>query len=154
MMNEQKGFNLNYAELSLFAPVDPYFDLTATLPFSSDGVELEEAFFTTRSLPWGFQLKGGKFRSSIGRLNVQHPHVWDFADAPLVNRAFFGSDGLVEAGAQVNWLAPTPFYLLLGRNCCRARTRPVSGPHPWGCPRGTTPGVWVRLKNRTCLRPF
>ena len=53
MMNEQKGFNLNYAELSLFAAVDPYFDLTATLPFSSDGVELEEAFFTTRSLPWG-----------------------------------------------------------------------------------------------------
>ena len=114
MMNDQKGFNLNYAELSLFAPVDPYFDLTATLPFSSEGVELEEAFFTTRSLPWGFQLKGGKFRSSIGRLNVQHTHVWDFADAPLVNRAFFGNDGLVEVGAQMNWLAPTPFYLLLG----------------------------------------
>ena len=114
MMNQQNGFNLNYAELSMFAAVDPYFDLTATLPFSSDGVELEEAFFTTRSLPWGFQLKGGKFRSSIGRLNVQHPHVWDFADAPLVNRAFFGNDGLVEVGAQVNWLAPTPFYLLLG----------------------------------------
>lgn len=113
-MNEQKGFNLNYAELTLFAPVDPYFDLTATLPFSSEGVELEEAFFTTRNLPGGFQLKGGKFRSSIGRLNVQHPHVWDFADAPLVNRAFFGDDGLVEVGAQMNWLAPTPFYLLLG----------------------------------------
>ena len=114
MMNDQKGFNLNYAELSLFSPVDPYFDLTATLPFSSEGVELEEAFFTTRSLPWGFQLKGGKFRSSIGRLNVQHSHVWDFADAPLVNRAFLGNDGLVEAGAQMNWLATTPFYLLLG----------------------------------------
>ena len=40
MMNDQKGFNLNYAELSLFSPVDPYFDLTATLPFSSEGVEL------------------------------------------------------------------------------------------------------------------
>ena len=54
MMNDQKGFNLNYAELLLFAPVDPYFDLTATLPFSSEGVELEEAFFTTRSLPGAF----------------------------------------------------------------------------------------------------
>lgn len=114
IINNQKGFNLNYAELALFAPVDPFFDLTATLPFSSEGVELEEAFFTTRFLPWGFQLKGGKFRSSIGRLNAQHEHVWDFADAPLVNRAFFGSDGLVEVGAQMNWLAPTPFYLLLG----------------------------------------
>jgi hypothetical protein len=109
-----RGFNLNYGELSLYAQVDPYFDLTATIPFSENGVQLEEAFFRTTSLPWGLQLKGGKFRSSFGRLNVQHEHVWDFADAPLVNRAFFGEDGLMEKGVQINWLAPTPFYLLLG----------------------------------------
>jgi hypothetical protein len=109
-----RGFNLNYGELSLFSQVDPYFDLSATIPFSSDGVELEEAFFRTTSLPWGFQMKGGKFRSSFGRLNVQHEHVWDFADAPLINRAFFGEDGLVEKGVQLNWLAPTPLYLLVG----------------------------------------
>lgn len=136
MMNEQKGFNLNYAELSLFAPVDPYVDLTATLPFSSDGVELEEAFFTTRSLPWGFQVKGGKFRSSIGRLNVQHPHVWDFADAPLVNRAFFGSDGLVEVGAQMNWLAPTPFYLLLGAELLQGENEDSFGTGPLKLAKG------------------
>ena len=136
MMNDQKGFNLNYAELLLFAPVDPYFDLTATLPFSSEGVELEEAFFTTRSLPAGFQLKGGKFRSSIGRLNVQHPHVWDFADAPLVNRAFFGNDGLVEAGAQVNWLAPTPFYLLLGAELLQGENEASFGTSSLGLSKG------------------
>jgi hypothetical protein len=109
-----RGFNLNYGEMSLYSPVDPYFDLTATIPFRENGVELEEAFFRTKALPWGFQIKGGKFRSSFGRLNIQHPHVWDFADAPLINRAFFGEDGLVEKGVQVNWLAPTPFYLLFG----------------------------------------
>lgn len=109
-----RGFNLNYGELSLFSPVDPYFDLSVTLPFTESGVELEEAYFRTRSLPWGFQVKGGKFRSSFGRLNVQHEHQWDFADAPLVNRAFFGEDGLVEKGVQIQWLAPTPFYLLWG----------------------------------------
>lgn len=113
-LNQKRGFNLNYGELSLFSPVDSYFDLTATLPFTEEGVELEEAYFTTRSLPLGFQAKGGKFRSSFGRLNIQHEHVWDFADAPLVNRAFFGEEGLVEKGVQLNWLAPTPFYLLLG----------------------------------------
>ncbi|MFH0789444.1 MAG: hypothetical protein V2B13_17780 [Pseudomonadota bacterium] len=114
LSNPNRGFNLNYGELSIYSPVDPYFDLTATIPFTESGVELEEAYFRTKSLPWGFQVKGGKFRSSFGRLNVQHEHVWDFADAPLVNRAFFGEDGLVEKGGQLNWLAPTPFYLLLG----------------------------------------
>jgi hypothetical protein len=109
-----RGFNLNYGEMSLYSPVDPYFDLTATIPFSESGVELEEAYFRTRALPWSFQIKGGKFRSSFGRLNVQHAHVWDFADAPLVNRAFFGEEGLVEKGVQINWLAPTPYYLLVG----------------------------------------
>jgi hypothetical protein len=113
-LNEKRGFNLNYAELYLYAPVDPYFDLYATIPFSEDGAEVEEAYAVTRGLPFGFQFKVGKFRSSFGRLNAQHPHAWDFANQPLVYKVFLGDDGLKEKGAQLNWLAPTPFYLLFG----------------------------------------
>jgi hypothetical protein len=113
-LNEKRGFNLNYAELYLYAPVDPYFDLYATIPFSEDGAEVEEAYAVTRGLPFGFQFKVGKFRSSFGRLNAQHPHVWDFANQPLVYKVFLGDDGLKEKGVQLNWLAPTPFYLLFG----------------------------------------
>jgi hypothetical protein len=113
-LNEKRGFNLNYAELFLYAPVDPYFDLYATIPFSEDGVEVEEAYAVTRGLPFGFQFKVGKFRSSFGRLNAQHPHAWDFANQPLVYKVFLGDDGLKEKGVQLNWLAPTPFYLLFG----------------------------------------
>jgi hypothetical protein len=113
-LNEKRGFNLNYAELYLYAPVDPYFDLYATIPFSEDGAKVEEAYAVTRGLPFGFQFKVGKFRSSFGRLNAQHPHVWDFANQPLVYKVFLGDDGLTEKGVQFNWLAPTPFYLLFG----------------------------------------
>ena len=113
-LNEKRGFNLNYAELFFYAPVDPYFDLYATIPFSEHGAKVEEAYAVTRGLPGGFQLKVGKFRSSFGRLNSQHPHSWDFATQPLVYKVFFGDDGLTEKGIQINWLAPTPFYLLLG----------------------------------------
>jgi hypothetical protein len=113
-LNEKRGFNLNYAELYLYAPVDPYFDLYAVIPFSEDGVEVEEAYAITRGLLFGFQFKVGKFRSSFGRLNAQHPHAWDFANQPLVYKVFLGDDGLVEKGVQLNWLAPTPFYLLFG----------------------------------------
>ncbi len=113
-LNEKRGFNLNYGELYLYAPVDPYFDLYATIPFSEEGSKLEEAYAVTRGLPFGFQLKVGKFRSSFGRLNAQHPHAWDFATQPLINKVFLGEDGLVEKGIGINWLAPTPFYLLFG----------------------------------------
>ena len=41
MSSPNSGFNLNYGELSLFSPIDPYFDLTATIPFTESGVELE-----------------------------------------------------------------------------------------------------------------
>jgi hypothetical protein len=113
-LNEKRSFNLNYAELYLYAPVDPYFDLYATIPFSEDGAEVEEAYAVTRGFPFGFQFKVGKFRSSFGRLNAQHPHAWDFANQPLVYKVFLGDDGLKEKGVQLNWLAPTPFYLLFG----------------------------------------
>ncbi len=114
MLNEKRGFNLNYGELYLYAPVDPYFDLYATIPFSEHGAEIEEAYAVTRGLPGGFQLKVGKFRSGFGRLNAQHPHTWDFATVPLPNKVFLGDDGLREKGIGINWLAPTPFYLLFG----------------------------------------
>ncbi|WP_340694394.1 hypothetical protein [Hydrogenobacter thermophilus] len=113
-LNKNRGFNLNYGELYLYAPVDPYFDLYVTIPFSEDSSQIEEAYAVTRGLPGGFQLKVGKFRSSFGRLNSQHPHVWDFATLPLPYKVFLGDDGLVEKGIQINWLAPTPFYLLFG----------------------------------------
>ncbi|MFN3947213.1 MAG: hypothetical protein ACK4LA_03905 [Aquificaceae bacterium] len=112
-LNEKRGFNLNYAELYFYAPVDPYFDLYATIPFTEEGAEVEEAYAVTRGLPFGFQLKVGKFRSGFGRLNAQHPHTWDFANQPLIYKVFLG-EGLTEKGIQINWLAPTPFYLLLG----------------------------------------
>lgn len=110
----QDGFNLNYGELVLYAPVDPYFDLFTTFHLSEGDFEIEEAYVTTRKLPFGLGVKIGKFFSGFGRLNAKHSHVWDFADMPLVLRAFFGEEGLVDKGIQVNWVAPVDFYLTLG----------------------------------------
>ncbi|NIM11192.1 MAG: hypothetical protein GTO45_04310 [Candidatus Aminicenantes bacterium] len=113
-MNGENGFNLNYGELVLYAVVDPYFDLFTSFHLSESSFEIEEAYVTTRRLPLGFRAKLGKFYSSFGRLNEQHHHLWDFADAPLVYRAFFGDEGLLEKGIQLNWVAPTDFYLGFG----------------------------------------
>jgi len=112
--NTNNGFNFNYAELALHSTVDQAFDLDGVFHFNTDGVEIEEAYFTTRSLPWRFRLKGGKFKSDFGRLNSQHQHVWDFADAPLVYNAFLSPEGLNNIGLQLQWLAPTPWYMMAG----------------------------------------
>jgi hypothetical protein len=111
----RRGFNLRSAELFLFAPVDPYFDLYANIPISEEGVELEEAYVVTTALPAGFQAKGGRFKSNFSRLDAQHPHAWDFVDIALPYRAFLGDEGLGgDNGVQLTYLPPLPFYLLLG----------------------------------------
>lgn len=78
----KNGFNVDAAELMIFAPVDPYFNLYTNIPVSDGGAALEEAYVVTTALPEGFQLKGGRFKSNASRLNGQHPHAWDFADLP------------------------------------------------------------------------
>jgi hypothetical protein len=113
-LNAHRGMNFNYGEMSLYSVVDPYFDLFAVIGLAPEGAGLEEAYFTTRKLPYGFQLKAGKFLVSFGRVNEQHEHYWDFANRPLIATALFGEDGLNEIGAQATWVAPTSFYLLFG----------------------------------------
>ncbi|MBC8414732.1 hypothetical protein H8E50_13845 [bacterium] len=110
----EEGFNLRSAEIRIFAPVDPYFNLYVTIPFTEEAVEVEEAHFVTTSLPAGFQVKGGKFKSGFGRFNAFHPHAWNFVDAPLPYTTFLGGEGLIEKGAQVTYLPDLPVYTLIG----------------------------------------
>jgi hypothetical protein len=113
-LNAERGFNFNYSEMYIASTVDPYFDLVGVFHLGKDSFEIEEGYFQTRDLPYNLKLKGGKFYSEFGRLNKQHHHVWNFADAPLIYRAVFGEENLNETGIQLSWLAPTPFYLLTG----------------------------------------
>jgi hypothetical protein len=114
-LDRRRGFNLDSAELFIFSPVDPYLDLYVNLPVSENGIEIEEAYVVTTSLPAGWQIKGGKFKSNISRLDAQHPHAWDFWDIALPYRAFLGNEGLGgEKGVQVTYLPALPFYTLFG----------------------------------------
>jgi hypothetical protein len=109
------GFNVESAELFIFAPVDPYFNFYTTIPVTDEGAELEEAYVVTTALPPGWQLKGGKFKSNFSRLDAQHPHAWDFADIALPYRAFLGDEALgSEKGIQLTWLPALPVYTLIG----------------------------------------
>lgn len=108
------GFALGESELILAATVDPYFDARFIAAFTGHETEIEEAWLQTRMLPHGLRLTAGKFFSGIGYQNAQHPHAWDFDDQALPYTALLGEHGLNDAGVQLTWLAPAPFYLLLG----------------------------------------
>lgn len=109
------GFALGDSELVLSATVDPYFEGRFIGVFDGDGhAEVEEAWLETRLLPYGLKAKAGRLKSEIGYANAQHPHAWDFDDQNLAYAALVGAEGLSDAGAQLTWLTPAPFYLLVG----------------------------------------
>jgi hypothetical protein len=107
----QNGFNLQQLEMSLGKSVDPYMRFDANLVFSPFGVEIEEAYVTTLSLPWGLQARVGQFLTRFGRLNPTHPHAWHFVDQPFMLGEVFGGEGNRGLGAELSWLTPLPWYV-------------------------------------------
>lgn len=108
------GANLQEVELAFQATVDPYFNAQVYLTIPNlQGLEVEEAYVTTTSLPYSLQLRAGIFRAPFGRQNTQHLHMQDFTRRPEMNALFLGEDGLRAPGLELSWLAPTPFYLLM-----------------------------------------
>ncbi|MEW8084370.1 MAG: hypothetical protein AB2823_02295 [Candidatus Thiodiazotropha endolucinida] len=126
----EEGFHLGHNELAISANVDDLFygKLTAAIA-DHEGeteVELEEAFIETSALGNGLNIKAGRFFSSIGYLNQQHGHAWDFVDAPLIYRGLFGEQ-LIDDGIQISWVAPTDIYLQLGGELLRGERFPAGG---------------------------
>lgn len=105
------GFNLQQLELSMGKSVDPYFRFDSNLVFSQFGVELEEAYATTLSMPWSLQARVGQMLTRFGRINSTHPHAWSFADQPFYWGRVFGGEGNRGLGAELSALLPLPWYV-------------------------------------------
>jgi len=127
---DEEGFNINEVELVGSADVDDKFYGVVVLGIHNDEgeteLDIEEAFFQTTALPHGFTVKGGKFFSELGYLNIHHKHAWDFADAPLVYRAMLGGQ-YGDTGLQARWVAPTETFIELGAEWTRGDAFPAGG---------------------------
>src|ERR1035437_9167748 len=79
---------LNETEVSFKSVVDPYIRADFFVSFSRDpvthnyGVNVEEGYLTTLALPYKLQLKAGKFKEAVGRINPTHAHALPFVDLP------------------------------------------------------------------------
>jgi hypothetical protein len=106
-----RSFSLGESELSMSANVDQHFYGRLTLALTPENeAEVEEGYIQTTSLPQGLTVRAGRFLSTLGYLNNQHAHTWNFVDAPLLHQAFFGGQ-FKQEGAQLTWLAPLDQYL-------------------------------------------
>ncbi len=110
----KRSFSIAESELSLSANVDDkvYGNLVFSLS-PENTVEVEEAYGLFTAVPYGIAPKFGRFLSSIGYLNDQHQHAWDFYDAPLVYQALLGGQ-YQNNGLQLKWVAPTDTWLEFG----------------------------------------
>lgn len=125
-----EGLTAEETELAINGSIDDRFFGSITLGLHQDEsateVELEEAYIEAVGLANGFGLKAGRFFSEVGYLNRQHTHAWDFADEPLVYRAFLGKQ-YNDDGLQVRWLAATDTFLELGGEYLRGAGFPAGG---------------------------
>ncbi len=108
---------LNETEVSFQAVVDPYIRADFFVSFGRDaltgkyGVEVEEGYLSTLSLPYRLQLKAGKFKEAVGRINPTHAHALPFIDLPSAYVNYFGDGGLNDEGLSLSWLLPNKkFY--------------------------------------------
>lgn len=106
----RSGFNLQQVEMAIDSSVDPFFAYRANLVYSQFGVEIEEAYGVTTALPENLQLRVGQFLTRMGRLNTTHPHTWEYVDQPFFWSKVYGGEGNRGLGAELNWLAPLPWY--------------------------------------------
>src|SRR6185436_9669069 len=103
---------LHETEFSFQSVVDPYARADFFISFSRNPqsgefiAEVEEGYLTTLSLPAHLQLKAGKFKQALGRINPVHPHALAFVDMPNAFSRFFGEEGMNDEGLQLSWLLP------------------------------------------------
>ena len=107
------SLELNEAEASFQAVVDPYAKADFFVAYGPDGAEIEEGYLTLTSLPAGLLMKVGKMRSAFGKVNQMHTHVLPWADRPLVSRNLLGGEeGIADSGISVSKLILNPWFFL------------------------------------------
>jgi hypothetical protein len=105
--------SLKELELSFAQVVDPYSRLDAIIALNDNleeqNVDIEEAYYTHWGLPFGFRGQVGKFRSKIGKQNLQHLHQLPTTDYAMVIEDFFGEEGLSSSGVRLQNDIPNPW---------------------------------------------
>ena len=150
-IDQAYGLQFDEAEISLISVVDPYWTFVSNIVFVHDGsVDPEEAWVRSTNIP-GIQLKLGKIRGTFGKHGLLHTHAFPFIQAPIVMSNTIGNEGFKDAGAEVAWLTPLPWFSELTGGVYQAIA--VDGDHPLnlGSTRHDNTPFLVHWKNQVDL---
>jgi hypothetical protein len=107
------AMQLDEAEASFQAIVDPYARADFFLSATPEGLDVEEGFITFPTLPGGLLMKVGKMKAQFGKVNTMHSHVLPWADVPLpMLNLLGGEEGFADSGISVSKLIANPFVFL------------------------------------------
>ncbi len=114
----EDGFNLSAIDLNFSSSIDVYAraDFFFAIEREEEGTEveyvfeLEEGYITFLTLPLNMQLRLGKMRTRIGKVNTMHSHALHWHEYPLALRRFFSDDGLSGLGGDLSVMLPLPFF--------------------------------------------
>lgn len=121
---QDAGLQLGHSDLAASGPLGRHLhaQINAVAATHEGKLErgFEQAWLETRTLPAGLNVRAGRFASQIGALNQQHPHADDFAQRPLMYRAFLGGHWN-DDGARINLTLPTSWYWVIGGEAFRGQ---------------------------------
>lgn len=108
------SLEMQEAEVSLQAIVDPYARADFFFSFGKEGVDLEEGYLTFSALPGRLQVKAGKMRAAYGKVNTLHLHMVPWIDRPLMTQNLLnGEEGISDAGLSLSRTIPAPGQIFL-----------------------------------------
>ena len=102
----RQTLQLDEAEVSFQAFVDPYAKANFFLSATPTGLEVEEGYAQFVTLPFDLTAKAGKFKAQFGKANTWHTHVRPWVDQPLVIHNFFGDEQLADSGVSLSKVFP------------------------------------------------
>jgi hypothetical protein len=109
--DEKEKMNIASPSMEIVAAgyLNPYARADAVISWEGgNNAEVEEVYATIlRGLPFGVNLRAGKYLLEFGRLNPVHEHAWSFMERPLPHEAFFGDEGLSDMTIRASFLLPT-----------------------------------------------
>jgi hypothetical protein len=109
---DRTRFGIREVEVALQAAVDPYFRGDVFLGFNDEErVAVEQAYLTATALPWGLEVRLGRFLMPFGKQNTTHRHDLHTIEYSLGAQRFLGAEGLKGTGVYASRVfSPFGFY--------------------------------------------
>jgi len=110
LSTEEDRFDLRGVDITFTGEIDDVARAVFNLSYHDDDVSLEEGYLDVYDvLPFGIDIRLGRFRTDFGLLNTVHPHALPQVDYPAIYRGYLGHEGYIDEGVGIAGTFPSPW---------------------------------------------